>query len=191
MYLAEYLAEKERDGSETEKQCNSKLRPADAKRKLILEADDLTGAVERDTVYCKPCEKWIRLAGNSFHASNWYGHRNRKHPEIADCKNTQYVYKFVVTAWNLNYNCYRNGNWDAHRDRLLMSINKLLEEGSLKTEDSDDAYIITSSDTDSKDAPVQTRSSNRPSNLAASVSSRTRRGVFQSLPRCPLTNLRQ
>lgn len=86
-----YLAEKETEGSETEKQCNSKLHPADAERKLILEADGLTGAVKRNTVYCKPCDKWIRLAGKSFHSSNWYAHRNRKHPEIGNCKNTQYV----------------------------------------------------------------------------------------------------
>lgn len=94
--------------------------------------------------------------------------------------------KFIA----LSGGAYRPYHWELHRARLHPSVNESLAEGSLDKEDSDETYITSSSDTDRKGVPVQTRSSKLHSNITSSASSRTRRGVLQSLPTTrPLTNL--
>lgn len=126
-----YSAEKEKESSEG----NSELRPADAKRKLILEADDLTGAVERDVVYCKPCEKWIRLVGNIFNASNWLVHRSRRHTEIGNCNTTQYVPRCAIPLGNFDYNSLGPGTKNPQMEFRRLHIQRCTYAAKWKTAD--------------------------------------------------------
>ncbi|KAH8110764.1 hypothetical protein DFH11DRAFT_738809 [Phellopilus nigrolimitatus] len=49
-------------------------------RLAILETDPLVGTVDPERVWCKPCNKWIRLyVTSNYIASNWMQHKGRCH----------------------------------------------------------------------------------------------------------------
>ena len=49
-------------------------------RKRILESDELTTEVRENEVFCKPCDKWIKLASKTKYAlANWQTHTKSKH----------------------------------------------------------------------------------------------------------------